>query len=799
VIKRSYLRLLVAAAVIIAIVFAVHTGNDNLREIAHSAPTSLQSVTKLAGVSHGERAMFGSLPDQGQLTSYVSPEPAHRDGAYTWHRAAISEEHALRAVVSGRLRVTTPAGEVLDFDYVRHVEHFSGDWTWIGQLHDGPPSEQVILTFGEKAAFGVIAQPGRPDLRLITQAGSAWLVETDPKRIAGINNAATRPSRTDAPVPPRRFTARPVGGAPQTTAASTTTAAATASTSNVVDLVVGYTTGFATGLGGSSQAVTRLHNMIDITNEAYLNSQVDARVRLVATVQVNYPDNTSNDDTLEKLTGYSSDSGSIAVDPAFNALRAARDQYGADLVSLVRKFRDPENDGCGIAWLIGSDRSGISTADSDFGYSVVSDGRDTGSDGKTYFCREETFAHELGHNMGSQHDKETATTDGKLSYGAYTYSFGYKTTPLGGNFYTVMAYGDDGQDSYRIFSNPRTTFCGGYACGVTNVADNARSLSQTVATIAQFRPTQAADDPPPVPSRARNDIDGNGKSDFLWRGNTSSDNFVMWFMNGATRGITRSTSLSTSYRVVATGDFNGDNKLDVVWRAGGATRLRMWLGNGAGGFTGYWIESEFGPGWEVVGTGDLNGNGKTDLLWRGSGASDNFVMWFMNGPSIARVRTTSLSSSYRVVATGDFNGDERLDVVWRSGDATRLRLWQGDGTGGFDGYWIESQLGAGWDVVGAGDLNGNGKTDLLWRGSGSTDNVVFWFMSGPTIARTRARTMSTSYHLEALGDFNGDERLDMVWRAGEATRVRMWLGDGLGAFNGYWIEPTFGAGWQLVP
>ena len=61
---------------------------------------------------------------------------------------------------SGHLQVTTPEGESLDFKYDRHVEHASGDWTWIGH-RAGMDCEQAILTFGADAAFGSIAQPGK--------------------------------------------------------------------------------------------------------------------------------------------------------------------------------------------------------------------------------------------------------------------------------------------------------------------------------------------------------------------------------------------------------------------------------------------------------------------------------------------------------------------------------------------------------------------------------------------------------------------------------------------------------------
>src|SRR3546814_14789314 len=68
-------------------------------------------------------------------------------------------------------------------------------------------------------------------------------------------------------------------------------------------------------------------------------------------------------------------------------------------------------------------------------YSVVSDGTDLDEgDDNTYFCREETLAHDLGHNMGQAHNDEDSDTTG-----VHAYSYGYRETSSIG-FYTVLAY-----------------------------------------------------------------------------------------------------------------------------------------------------------------------------------------------------------------------------------------------------------------------------------------------------------------------------------------------------------------------
>src|SRR5699024_1994297 len=94
-----------------------------------------------------------------------------------------------------------------------------------------------------------------------------------------------------------------------------------------VDLVIGYSAGFVNEYGSTSAAQTRLNNMVAVANQGLVNSQVNARIRLVRTLQVSYTDNTTNESALEQLTGYDSSAQEYTTpNSAFNALRAAREQ-----------------------------------------------------------------------------------------------------------------------------------------------------------------------------------------------------------------------------------------------------------------------------------------------------------------------------------------------------------------------------------------------------------------------------------------------------------------------------------------
>lgn len=726
------------------------------------------------------RRSAAALIDRGEILAYGAGA-ARRDGAYTWHPVEVSEAHALAAISGGALSLTAPDGTPLRFRYGRHVEHPSGDWTWIGRAAGA--SGEAIITFGERAVFATISQPGKAPLRLTSAEGRTWLVETDRRAIAGIDNAATRPKSPGFLMAPKGVVRERSAewGVGVGTAASSV--GSMAGPGRTVDLVVGYTSGYAAGLGGQSQALTRLNFLVEVANQGYVNSQLDARLRLVHAMQVEYADATANGTALEELTGFRAPSTPTTPNAAFMGLRAARDQYGGDLVALVRKFSEPENDGCGIAWLIGGDESGIDTGDEYFGYSVVSDGQDQGADGKTYFCRDESLAHEVGHNMGSQHDRATATVNGVLKYGVYPYSFGHKTAAAAGNFYTIMAYGDQGQVGYRTFSNPRSTYCGGNPCGVQDQADNARSIDQTLPLVAQFRATRVSD-------IARNpDVNGDGKSELFFR-NFSDGLLAYWLMDGPTFIGASTTSAPAGFDLATSGDFNNDNRLDLVWLRRSDRNLVLWTGVG-NGFTSSPVGG-FGEGWNLVGRGDVNADGNTDLFFRNSSLG-TLAYWLMSGPVFVSAANFGAPAGYEVALTGDFNGDRRVDVLWNRAADRNLLLYSGNPAGGFN-VGVIGGYGAGWVLVGRGDVNGDGRADLLFRNPGS-GWLAYWLMDGAVFLGASAIPSPPGHELEVTGDYNGDGRVDLVWVRASDRNITMWLGTG----SGFTTSPVggFGTGWSI--
>jgi hypothetical protein len=228
-----------------------------------------------------------------------------------------------------------------------------------------------------------------------------------------------------------------------------------------IDVMVVYTLAARQSAGGTVSAIeTLIDTAVAETNAGYQNSGVSQRLNLVHAEEVDYSE--SNFDwntTLFLLSGTS--------DGVMDNVHAMRDAYCADEVVLLVG----NNDHCGIAYIM---QDLLPTFASN-AFAVVSWYCATG-----YY----SFGHELGHNMGSAHDRANAEDTG-----VFNYSFGYQD-PLEA-FRTIMAYDcEGGCPRLNYWSNPEISMDGrpmGVVYTDPLAADNHRSLNNTAYTVANFR------------------------------------------------------------------------------------------------------------------------------------------------------------------------------------------------------------------------------------------------------------------------------------------------------------------------
>jgi len=79
------------------------------------------------------------------------------------------------------------------------------------------------------------------------------------------------------------------------------------------------------------------------------------------------------------------------------------------------------------------------------------------------------------------------------------------------------------------------------------------------------------------------DFDADGKSDVLWHNNVTGENIV-WLMNGATllsSGAVFSTVADLNWSIAGVADLDGDGKSDILWRNSVTGENTVWLMSGA--------------------------------------------------------------------------------------------------------------------------------------------------------------------------------------------------------------------------
>jgi hypothetical protein len=157
-------------------------------------------------------------------------------------------------------------------------------------------------------------------------------------------------------------------------------------------------------------------------------------------------------------------------------------------------------------------------------------------------------------------------------------------------------------------------------------------------------------------------------------------------------------------------DLNGDSKPDLIWQNDGTWEVVVWYMGGPQGNSllgGNWLASTTDvAGWRVVGTGDFNGDGQPDLVWQND-ATWQVVVWYMGGPQGNSLLGGNWLAStdvagWRVVGTGDFNGDGKSDLVWQNDVTWQVVVWYMGGVQGttFHGSsWISSAGVPGWKPV----------------------------------------------------------------------------------------------------
>lgn len=489
---------------------------------------------------------FISFFSTGAMAKTPTPDGLFTDETASTHR--VLPKRAFRATSRGvrlnreKLRrgkffVDLP-GDV-SFEVVRELQHEMADkqYAWVGHARGNKENRAVLGVSGDAVA-GTFRY-GEKLFKLEPRANGQHVIsEVSPRD----------PAPELDPVPVLDLPAFDAQG--EEYAAS---GAAADGNGSIIDVMVAYTPAVVEiyGVDGIQAMIIQA---VAETNQAYTNSGMSTRINLVHSVETNYTTSGSMLTDLGRLRNTN--------DGHMDEIHQLRDQYGADLVSLI----DKQSGYCGLAYRM----SGLSPFFASSAFSIVNHSCATG-----YY----SFGHELGHNQGLHHDPAAAGGSSSV----YQYAYGYQD-PYGA-FRTVMAYNcPGGCTRINHFSNPNILY-NGEPTGDAGVSDNARAIDNTASVVSSFRQSVAVNNPPSRPTDVIAIPEGTDSIGLSWTDNSNDESG--FYIERAREG--------GAYSQVAALPTNTTSYTDSQLQSGSyySYRIRAWNSNGHSGYSdeaSQWVE-----------------------------------------------------------------------------------------------------------------------------------------------------------------------------------------------------------------
>ncbi|CAF1433358.1 unnamed protein product [Adineta steineri] len=294
------------------------------------------------------------------------------------------------------------------------------------------------------------------------------------------------------------------------------------------------------------------------------------------------------------------------------------------------------------------------------------------------------------------------------------------------------------------------------------------------------------------------DLNKDGRLDIVVA-NAGTDNVgILYGNNNGTFSnmIALPTGSGSSPSAVAIVDINNDAQLDIVVANYGNNQLGVLLGCVNGTFFSQLTYStgDYSEPCHLA-VGDFNNDNRMDVVVVNSGSDSLGVFFgyvsdsFLSAPSYLS-KTSSHPTS---IARADFNNDTQMDVVVTNNGADNIMILFGSGYGTFISQITYSTgVNSQPSSVAVEDLNKDGRLDIVVTNSGTNNIVVFLgnnisSFSNPMTYSTGLRSQPNAV---AIVDFDNDGQLDIAVASYGANSMSVFLGYGNGSFMNQLIFPT---------
>lgn len=279
---------------------------------------------------------------------------------------------------------------------------------------------------------------------------------------------------------------------------------------------------------------------------------------------------------------------------------------------------------------------------------------------------------------------------------------------------------------------------------------------------------------------ASGDFNGDGKTDLVVSSyNDHGLNVVLGNGDGSF-AAPAPIALTDAPDFVTTGDVNNDGKLDLITASFNNNTVSVLLGNGDGTFA---PETDYaaGTGPRAVVLGDFNGDNKPDIAVAKSYDKSLTILTNNGDGTFAAPSTMSLSFAPTDLVVGDFNGDGKLDLAAADFFNDRVAILSGNGNGTFQSPIFQS-TGQGPTSIAAGDFNGDGKLDLATANYYDGMLSVLAGKGDGSLQSATTLTCGSGATFVAAADIDLDGQVDLVGVNANADTVTLFSGKGDGTF-----------------